>query len=152
MAPQRPFMYHFLDESFSAQYQADQNFGQLFTFFSCLAICIACLGLFGLSTFMAQQRVKEIGVRKVLGSSISGIVILLSKDFIKLILIAIVIAIPLCWWAMNHWLQGFAYRITIGPVVFIEAGMAALSIALITMAWQSVKAAMSNPISSLRNE
>jgi putative ABC transport system permease protein len=152
MAPQRPFMYHFLDESFSAQYQADQNFGQLFTFFSCLAICIACLGLFGLSTFMAQQRIKEIGVRKVLGSSISGIVILLSKDFIKLILIAIVIAIPLCWWAMNHWLQGFAYRITIGPVVFIEAGMAALSIALVTMAWQSVKAAMSNPISSLRNE
>ncbi|HEY8733307.1 MAG TPA: FtsX-like permease family protein, partial [Puia sp.] len=152
MAPQRPFMYHFLDESFSAQYQADQNFGQLFTFFSCLAICIACLGLFGLSTFMAQQRVKEIGVRKVLGSSISGIVILLSKDFIKLILIAIVIAIPLCWWAMNHWLQGFAYRITIGLVVFIKAGMAALSIALITMAWQSVKAAMSNPISSLRNE
>jgi putative ABC transport system permease protein len=152
MVPQRPFMYHFLDESFSAQYEADQHFGQLFTFFSCLAICIACLGLFGLSTFMAQQRVKEIGVRKVLGSSISGIVILLSKDFIKLILIAIVIAIPLCWWAMNQWLQGFAYRIEIGPIVFIEAGLVALSIALATMAWQSVKAAMSNPVSSLRNE
>ncbi len=152
MVPQRPFMYHFLDESFSVQYEADQHFGQLFTFFSCLAICIACLGLFGLSTFMAQQRVKEIGVRKVLGSSISGIVLLLSKDFIKLILIAIVIAIPICWWAMNHWLQGFAYRITIGPVVFIEAGMVALSIALATMAWQSIKAAMSNPINSLRNE
>jgi putative ABC transport system permease protein len=152
MVPQRPFMYHFLDESFSAQYEADQHFGELFTFFSCLAICIACLGLFGLSTFMAQQRVKEIGVRKVLGSSISGIVLLLSKDFIKLIIIAIVIAIPLCWWAMNQWLQGFAYRITIGPVVFIEAGMVALSIALATMAWQSVKAAMSNPIISLRNE
>ncbi len=152
MVPQRPFMYHFLDESFSAQYEADQQFGQLFTFFSCLAICIACLGLFGLSTFMAQQRVKEIGVRKVLGSSIRGIVLLLSKDFIKLILIAIVIAVPLCWWAMNQWLQGFAYRIAIGPVVFIEAGMVSLSIAIATMAWQSVKAAMSNPISSLRNE
>ena len=152
MVPQRPFMYHFLDESFSAQYEADQHFGQLFTFFSYLAICIACLGLFGLSTFMAQQRVKEIGVRKVLGSSISGIVLLLSKDFIKLILIAIVIAIPLCWWAMNQWLQGFAYRITIGPVVFIEAGMISLAIALLTMAWQSVKAAMSNPVNSLRNE
>jgi putative ABC transport system permease protein len=152
LVPQRPFMYHFLDESFSAQYEADQHFGELFTFFSCLAICIACLGLFGLSTFMAQQRVKEIGVRKVLGSSVSGIVLLLSKDFIKLIIVAIVIAVPLCWWAMTQWLQGFAYRITIGPLVFIEAGMVALSVALITMAWQSVKAAMSNPISSLRNE
>jgi len=128
------------------------NFGQLFTFFSCLAICIACLGLFGLSTFMAQQRVKEIGIRKVLGSSVSGIVMLLSKDFIKLIFVAIVIAIPLCWWAMNKWLQGFAYRITIGPVVFIEAGTIALAIALATMAWQSVKAAVGNPIESLRNE
>ncbi|HMH32967.1 MAG TPA: FtsX-like permease family protein, partial [Puia sp.] len=152
MVPQRPFLYHFLDESFSAQYKADQHFGQLFTFFACLAICIACLGLFGLSTFMAQQRVKEIGIRKVLGSSVTGTVMLLSKDFIKLILIAIVIAIPLCWWAMNQWLQGFAFRITIGPVVFIEAGIIALGIALATMAWQSVKAAKGNPIQSLRNE
>jgi putative ABC transport system permease protein len=152
MAPQRPFMYHFLDESFSGQYEADQHFGKLFTFFSYLAICIACLGLFGLSTFIAQQRVKEIGVRKVLGSSISGIVLLLSKDFIKLILIALVIATPLCVWAMNQWLQGFAYRITIGPVVFIEAGMISLGVALITMAWQSVKAATSNPVDSLRSE
>jgi putative ABC transport system permease protein len=152
MAPQRPFMYHFLDESFSAQYEADQHFGKLFTFFSYLAICIACLGLFGLSTFMAQQRIKEIGVRKVLGSSVSGIVLLLSKDFIKLILIAIVIATPLCLWAMNQWLQGFAYRITVGPVVFAEAGVISLSIALATMAWQSVKAALANPVSSLRNE
>ncbi len=152
MVPQRPFLYHFLDESFSAQYEADQHFGQLFTFFSCLAICIACLGLFGLSTFMAQQRVKEIGIRKVLGSSVSGIVVLLSKDFIKLILVAIVVAVPLCWWAMNNWLQGFAYRITIGPVVFIEAGTIALAIALATIAWQAFKAALSNPILSLRNE
>ena len=152
VAPQRPFMYHFLDESFSAQYEADQHFGQLFTFFSYLAICIACLGLFGLSTFMAQQRVKEIGVRKVLGSSISGIVMLLSKDFIKLILIALVIATPICLWAMTQWLQGFAYRISIGPLVFIEAGMISLAIALLTMAWQSVKAATRNPVNSLRNE
>ncbi|HEY4154326.1 MAG TPA: FtsX-like permease family protein, partial [Puia sp.] len=110
------------------------------------------LGLFGLSTFMAQQRVKEIGVRKVLGASVSGIVLLLSKDFIKLILMAVVIAVPLCWWAMNQWLQGFAYRITIGPVVFLEAGMVSLSIALATMAWRSVKAALNNPVNSLRNE
>jgi putative ABC transport system permease protein len=152
MAPQRPFLYQFLDESFSEQYNADQHFGQLFTFFSCLAIFIACLGLFGLSTFMAQQRVKEIGIRKVLGSSVSGIVLLLSKDFIKLILVAIVIAIPLCWWAMNIWLRGFAYRITIGPLVFIEAGSIALAIAFATIAWQAIKAALGNPMQSLRNE
>lgn len=152
LAPQRPFMYHFLDESFSAQYEAERHFGQLFTFFACLAICIACLGLLGLSTFMAQQRIKEIGIRKVLGSSVSSIVMLLSKDFIKLVLIAIIIAIPLCTWAMNKWLGDFAYRITIGPAVFIEAGIICLGIALTTIAWQSVKAALGNPINSLRNE
>jgi putative ABC transport system permease protein len=152
IAPQRPFQYHFLDESFSAQYEAEQNFGQLFTFFACLAICIACLGLLGLSTFMAQQRVKEIGIRKVLGSSISGIVILLSKDFLKLVLIAFVIAIPLCSWAMNKWLGDFAYRITIGPVVFMQAGIICMGIALMTIAWQSIRAALGNPINSLRNE
>ncbi|RYY59018.1 MAG: ABC transporter permease [Chitinophagaceae bacterium] len=152
VAPQRPFLYHFLDESFSAQYEADQHFGQLFTFFAFLAICVACLGLFGLSTFMAQQRVKEIGIRKVLGSSVGSIVVLLSKDFVKLILVAIIIAIPLCWWAMNAWLQGFAYRISIGSIVFIEAGLISLFIALLTIAWQSVKAAMGNPIESLRSE
>lgn len=152
MAPQRPFLYHFLDESFNDQYQADQHFGQLFTFFAFLAIIIACLGLLGLSTFMAQQRVKEIGVRKVLGSSVSGIVMLLSKDFIKLVLIAIIIAVPLCTWAMNEWLKDFAYRVSIGPVVFIEAGLITVSIALITISWQSIKAARVNPVQSLRNE
>jgi putative ABC transport system permease protein len=152
MAPQRPFLYHFLDESFNDQYQADQHFGQLFTFFAFLAIIIACLGLLGLSTFMAQQRVKEIGVRKVLGSSVSGIVILLSKDFIKLVLIAIVIAVPLCIWAMNEWLKDFAYRVSMGPVVFIEAGLITVSVALMTISWQSIKAARMNPVQSLRNE
>jgi putative ABC transport system permease protein len=152
LAPQRPFLYHFLDQSFNQQYQADQNFGQLFTFFSCLAIFIACLGLFGLSTFMAQQRVKEIGIRKTLGSSQTNIVMLLSKDFIKLILVAIVISVPLCSWVMNDWLQGFAYRIHIGPVVFIESGLIALAIALATMTWQSLKAAMGSPIRALRND
>jgi len=152
VAPQRPFLYHFLDESFGAQYEADRHFGQLFTLFSLLAIGIACLGLFGLSTFMAQQRVKEIGIRKVLGSSITGIIMLLSRDFIKLVLLAAAFAIPLCWWAMNEWLQGFAYRITIGPVVFIEAGLIALAIALLTISWQSIRAATANPIRSLRNE
>lgn len=152
VAPQRPFLYHFLDESFGKQYEADRHFGQLFTLFSLLAIGIACLGLFGLSTFMAQQRIKEIGIRKVLGSSVTGIVVLLSKDFIKLIFLAAVIAIPLCWWAMNQWLQGFAYRITLGPVVFLEAALIALAVAVVTIGWQSVRAARANPVRSLRNE
>ncbi|HEY4287424.1 MAG TPA: ABC transporter permease [Puia sp.] len=152
LAPQRPFLYHFLDESFGAQYEADRHFGQLFTLFSLLAIGIACLGLLGLSTFMAQQRIKEIGIRKVLGSSVTGIVVLLSRDFLKLIVLAAVVAIPLCWWTMNEWLQGFAYRITLGPVVFLEAALIALGVALITIGWQAIKAAMANPIQSLRNE
>ena len=152
VAPQRPFLYHFLDESFGEQYEADRHFGQLFTLFSLLAIGIACLGLFGLSTFMAQQRIKEIGIRKVLGSSVGGIVFLLSKDFIKLIFLAAIIAIPLCWWAMNQWLQGFAYRITLGPVVFLEAALIALTVAVVTIGWQSVRAARANPIRSLRSE
>ena len=152
IAPQRPFMYHFLDESFGAQYEADRHFGQLFTLFAMLAIGIACLGLFGLSTFMAQQRVKEIGIRKVLGSSVMGIMMLLSKDFMKLIFIAIAVAVPICWWAMNRWLEGFAYRISIGPVIFLEAGLIAMMIALLTISWQSLKAAMANPVQSLRNE
>jgi putative ABC transport system permease protein len=152
VAPQRPFMYHFLDESFGAQYQADRHFQQLFTLFSILAIAIACLGLFGLSTFMAQQRVKEIGIRKVLGSSAVDIVLLLSKDFLKLVLLAAAFAIPLCWWAMNKWLEGFAYRITIGPLVFIEAGFIALVVALLTISWQSLRAARANPVKSLRTE
>jgi putative ABC transport system permease protein len=101
---------------------------------------------------MAQQRIKEIGIRKVLGSSVSGIVILLSKDFIKLVLIAIIIAVPLCSWAMKKWLQDFAYRIAIGPVVFLEAGVICVGVALATIAWQSVKAALVNPVHSLRSE
>jgi putative ABC transport system permease protein len=152
LAPQRPFMYHFLDQSFNDQYQADQQFGQLFTFFSCLSIFIACLGLFGLSTFIAQQRIKEIGIRKVLGSSQTGIILLLSKDFVKLVSIAILIAVPLCWWVMSDWLRGFAYRIPIGPTVFLESGMIALSIALATVTGQALRAAMANPVRSLRNE
>jgi putative ABC transport system permease protein len=120
--------------------------------FSLLAIGIACLGLFGLSTFLAQQRVKEIGIRKVLGSSVTGIWMLLSKDFIKLILLAAAVATPLCWWAMNIWLQGFAYRISIGPSVFLEAGLIALGVAMVTIGWQAIKAALANPIRSLRNE
>ncbi|MBS1661470.1 MAG: ABC transporter permease [Bacteroidetes bacterium] len=152
LAPQRPFLYHFLDQSFNDQYQADQKFGNLFSLFSCLSIFIACLGLFGLSTFMAQQRIKEIGIRKVLGSSQTSIVMLLSKDFVILIFVAMAISVPLCWWVMSDWLKGFAYRVEMGPVVFVEAGAIALVIALATMTWQSLRAAMANPVRSLRSE
>ena len=151
-APQRPFLYSFLDESFTRQYEADSHFGKIFSLFSFLAIIIACLGLFGLATFTAEQRTKEIGIRKVLGSSVAGIVTLISKDFIRLVVIAIVIAIPVTWWAMNQWLNDFAYRVKIGPGIFLIASVIAIFIALATISWQSLKAALANPVHSLRNE
>jgi putative ABC transport system permease protein len=151
-APQRPFLYHFLDESFNQQYESDRHFGYLFNLFSCLAILIACLGLFGLATFTAQQRIKEIGIRKVLGASVYNIVVLISKDFMLLVLIAIVIAVPLCVLVMNQWLKDFAYRITISPGIFISTAIVALSIALITVSWQTIKAALANPVQSIKNE
>ncbi|SFS44308.1 putative ABC transport system permease protein [Mucilaginibacter polytrichastri] len=152
VAPQRPFLYYFLDQSFNKQYEADQHFGYLFSLFSCLAILIACLGLFGLATFTAQQRVKEIGIRKVLGASVYNIVVLISKDFMRLVLIAIVIAIPLCILIMNQWLKDFAYRITISPGIFIITAIIALLIALLTISWQTIKAALANPVESIKNE
>jgi putative ABC transport system permease protein len=151
-SPQRPFLYSFLDESFTRQYEADAHFGKIFSLFSCLAIFIACLGLFGLAAFTAEQRTKEIGIRKVLGSSVAGIVTLISKDFIRLVVIAIVIAIPVTWWAMNQWLNDFAYRVKIGPGIFLIASVIAIFIAVITISWQSLKAALANPVNSLRNE
>jgi putative ABC transport system permease protein len=151
-APQRPFLYSFLDQSFSKQYDSDQHFGYLFSLFSCLAILIACLGLFGLATFTAQQRIKEIGIRKVLGASVYNIVVLMSKDFMRLVLIAIVIAIPLCLFIMNQWLKDFAYRATISPAIFISTAAIALLIALLTISWQTVKAALANPVQSIKNE
>ncbi len=152
VAPQRPFIYSFLDESFSKQYDADQHFGNLFRLFAGLAILIACLGLFGLSTFTTEQRTKEIGIRKVLGSSVQGIVVLISKDFVKLILISIVIAIPICWYAMTQWLNNFPYRIAISPLIFLQSGFIAIFIAIITISWQSIAAAIANPVDSLRDE
>ena len=117
-----------------------------------MAILISCLGLFGLAAFSAEQRKKEIGVRKVLGASVSGVVALLSKDFLKLVGISILIATPVAWWAMNKWLQGFAYRVNISWWVFVIAGVLALLIALITVSFQSIKAAIANPVKSLRSE
>ncbi|EOR93282.1 hypothetical protein ADIARSV_3547 [Arcticibacter svalbardensis MN12-7] len=152
VAPQRPFLYHFLDQSFNEQYESDQHFGDLLSLFSCLAIFIACLGLFGLATFTAQQRIKEIGIHKVLGASVYDIVVLIGKDFMLLVLIAIVIAIPLCVLVMNQWLKDFAYRVSISPGIFIFTAALALLIALVTISWQTVRAALTNPVRSLKNE
>ena len=151
-APGQPFNYAFLEDSFDQMYRAEQRIGTLALTFACLAILIACLGLFGLAAFTAEQRTKEIGVRKVLGASVGSIVALLSKDFLKLVLIAIVIASPIAWYAMNRWLQDFAYKIDIEWWVFALAGLLAVGIALLTVSFQSVKAALMNPVKSLRSE
>lgn len=152
MVPGQAFSYSFLDADFNKMYNAEQQTGKLFITFAVFAIFIACLGLFGLVTYAAEQRTKEIGVRKVLGASVGGIVAMLSKDFAKLVMIACVIAFPVAWWAMNKWLQSFAYRITISWLVFVVAGAAAILIALLTVSFQAIKAAVANPVKSLRTE
>ncbi len=152
MAAGLPFSYQFLDESFDNMYKVEQRTGKLGLTFAIIAILIACLGLFGLATYMAEQRIKEIGVRKVLGASVTNITTMLSTDFLKLVLVAAVFAFPLAWYAMNTWLQDFAYRINIGWWVFALAGIIALLIALLTVSSQAIKAALSNPVKSLRTE
>lgn len=152
MVTSQPFSYSFLDEEFNKQYSADQRTGKIFLIFSILAILIACLGLFGLVTFAAEQRVKEIGIRKVLGARITNIFELLSKDFIKLIVLSICIASPVAWWAMSKWLQDFAYRISIRWWIFASVGAVCLLIALVTISFQAIKAAVANPVTSLRSE
>jgi len=150
--PELPYQYTFLDENFAKLYEAEQRQGTIFIIFACLAIFIACLGLFGLSAFSITQRVNEIGVRKVLGANVSTIVALLSKDFLKLVLIAAIISFPIAWYAMHNWLQDFAYRINIQWWVFVVAGILAALIALITVSFQAIKAALANPVKSLRTE
>ena len=147
-----PFAYTFMDERFAETYQAEQKVGRILSIFSGLTIFVACLGLFGLATFTAEQRTKEIGIRKVLGASLTNIVALLSRDFLKLVLIANVLAWPLAWWAMHKWLQDFEYRTSIGWWVFGIAGISALFIALLTVSYQAIKAAIANPVKSLRSE
>jgi len=150
--PSNLFDYYFLDDSFNKQYANDQLFGKIFGIFSAFAIFIACLGLLGLSLFATTQRTKEIGVRKVLGASVSNIVMLLSKDFIRLVLVAFVIASPIAWFVMNNWLSDFAYRINISVWVFVGAGLLSVFIALATISFQAIKAAIANPVKSLRTE
>jgi len=151
-SPKGPFAYSFLDERRDAVYQAEKTIGQTLSVFAGLTIFIACLGLFGLATFTAQQRIKEIGIRKVLGAGVTNLVLLLSGDFLKLVGIAFVIATPVAWWAMSQWLEDFAYRISIGWWVFAIAGLAALLIALFTVSYQAIKAALTNPVKNLRTE
>ncbi|MCX6214287.1 ABC transporter permease [Spirosoma sp.] len=147
-----PFNYAFLDERFNATYRAEQKTGLILGIFAGLTIFVACLGLFGLATFTAEQRTKEIGVRKVLGASVVGIVSLLSKDFLKLVGIALLLAVPVSWWVMTKWLQDFAYKIDIDWWVFALAGVLAVFITLLTVSYQSVKAALINPVKSLKSE
>jgi len=152
MAPGMPFSHRFMDDAFNNIYHEEMRVGKLAMIFSLLAIFIACLGLFGLATFMAEQRTKEIGIRKVLGANVAGIVQLLSKDFLKLVIIAFCLSVPLAWWGMNKWLQDFAYRVDISWWVFALAGLTALVIALITVSLQAIRAALANPVKSLRTE
>jgi putative ABC transport system permease protein len=150
--PNEPFEYSFLNQDFQKNYESENRLALIVAYFTFIAIVISCLGLFGLATFSAEQRIKEIGVRKVLGATVANIVTLLSKDFLKLVGIAIIIASPIAWFVMNKWLQDFAYRINISWTVFAITTIVALFIALATIGFQAIKAAISNPIKSLRSE
>jgi putative ABC transport system permease protein len=152
MMPEVPFSYRFLDDAFNQMYDSEQRIGKIALSFALLAIIIACLGLFGLATYMAEQRTKEIGVRKVLGATVSDIASMLSKDFLRLVVIAAVFSFPLAWWFMHNWLEDFAYRVNISWWIFIAAAVIALAIALATVGFQAIKAAVANPVKSLRTE
>ncbi|WAC09901.1 ABC transporter permease [Dyadobacter pollutisoli] len=150
--PMRPFEYHFLDQEFDEMYKAETRVSSILAVFSGIAILISCLGLFALIAFISEQRTKEIGVRKVLGASVASIVMLLSRDFVKLMLIAIAIATPAAWYAMDKWLADFAYQVEMSPWTFAIVGLAAIAIALFTISFQSIKAALMNPVKSLKSE
>ena len=148
----RPFDYRFMDTHIASLYETETRLGKLLLYNTLLSILIACLGLLALSAIIIQQRMKEVGIRKVLGASILGIVGLLSKDFLKLVIIALIIASPFAWYLMNYWLQNFAYHVDIHWSIFLVAGLVALSIAFLTVGLQSLKAAMSNPVDSIKTE
>ncbi len=150
--PESPLDYSFLDDAFNNLYKQDQQTSFLILVFAAIAIVISALGLFSLSAFEAEQRTKEIGIRKVLGATVTGITALLSKDFIKLVCISILIASPIAWWAMNQWMENFVYRINISWWIFLVAGIIAAFIAMITVSFHAIKAALANPVESLRSE
>ena len=151
-APGYDFNYRFMDEALDDLYRAEQRTGTIFRYFSFLAILISCLGLFGLASFMAEQRTKEIGIRKVLGATVSNIVLLLSKDFTKWVLVANFVAWPVAYYAMHRWLQGFAYRTPVSWWTFLLAGLLALLIAIFTVSFQAIKAALTNPAETIKYE
>lgn len=150
--PNEPFEYNFLDDAFQKSYAADERLNALVSYFTVIAILISCLGLFGLATFSAEQRTKEIGVRKVLGASVTGIIMLLSKDFMRLVAIALLIGCPVAGWIMYSWLKDFPYRTDLGWTVFAITAAVALLIALLTVSFQAIRAALMNPVKSLRTE
>jgi putative ABC transport system permease protein len=152
VVPDRPFAYFFLHDDFDRQYRAEERFGQVFAVFGGLAIFISCLGLFGLAAFTAEQRTKEIGVRKVLGASAPDIVLLLNRDVTRLVALAAVLAAPVVYLAMHRWLATFAYRIEISWPIFLIAGLAALLVTWLTVAYQSIRAALADPVKALRYE
>jgi putative ABC transport system permease protein len=150
--PDRPFNYHFLDDDYNQLYQAEQRSSLLFSVAASLAVILACLGLFGLAAFTTVQRTKEIGIRRVLGANVSSITLLIAKNFLQLVGIAILIAVPLAWWAGNQWLQEFAYRIPVRVYVFVATAIGTALIALFTVGYHSVKTSLMNPVKSLRTE
>jgi len=151
-SPDQPFDYHFADEEYAKKFGDEERIGKLVSFFAILAIFISCLGLFGMASFMAEQRVKEIGVRKVLGATVFNLWSLLSKDFVIMVFISLVIAMPVAWYFMHNWLQNYQYRTNLGWWIFATAGMGALLITLVTVSYQAIKAAVANPVESLRSE
>jgi len=150
LVPSIPFSYRFLDEDYNKLYNAELRLGRVMDIFSAIAIVLACLGLFGLSSYSIQQRMKEITIRKVLGASVSNLTFVLSKNFIRLSLVAIAIAFPVTWYTMNKWLQSFNYRVDIEWWMFAAAGSAILLIVMLTVSFQSIKAAFANPVKTLR--
>ena len=152
LVPYRPFDYHFLDQDYDRLYQSDIRLGKALDVFAGIAIALACLGLFGLSSYAAHQRVREIGIRKVLGASVSQIIVLLSRDFVRLAGIAFGVAAPVAWWAMSRWLQDFAYRTSLSVSVFLMAGLLTLMLTLLTVSIRAVSAALGNPVKNLRTE
>ncbi|MGH2564788.1 MAG: ABC transporter permease, partial [Ginsengibacter sp.] len=150
--PAYPFTYQFVDDQFNQMFLSETLISKLSKVFAALAIIISCFGLFGLAAYTAQRRIKEIGIRKVLGASVAGITTLLSKDFLRLVAISCIIAFPVAWWIMHNWLQNYEYRIDISWRIFLAAGIIAILIALITVSFQAIKAAIANPVKSLRTE
>ena len=150
--PTHPFAYTFLDESLNQYYATEQRLMQTLSLFAMLAIFIACLGLFGLATHVAQQRTKEVGIRKVLGASVSNLIVLLSKDFALLVFIGFIVATPLAYVAATRWLEGFVYRITLSPTLFLITGLLTLAIAFLTVSYQAYRVAVANPVKALHYE